>query len=65
MKNWTATHFCALRSASSESVLAPVKRHTITTEANPSIAESIPNPIRAMDPATIPATTATAPSRAM
>ena len=33
----------------------PVKRHTITTLANPSIAESSPNPIRATDPAAIPA----------
>jgi hypothetical protein len=37
----------------------------MTTLAKPSMAESIPKPIRAMDPATIPATIATAPSSAM
>jgi hypothetical protein len=43
----------------------PVKRHTITALANPSMALSRPNPISAMDPATIPAATATIPSSAM
>jgi len=48
-----------------DSVREPVKRQTITTLAKPSMAESMPNPIRAMDPATMPATMATRPSRAM
>jgi hypothetical protein len=48
-----------------ESVRPPVKRHTITTEAKPSMAESMPKPIRAIDPATIPAPIATTPSIAM
>jgi hypothetical protein len=42
-----------------------VKRQTMTTLAKPSMAESIPKPIKAMDPATIPAMIATAPSSAM
>ena len=64
-KNWTATSFCALCSALAERVREPVNRQTITTLAKPSIAESIPKPIRAMDPATMPAPTATAPSSVM
>ena len=39
-----------------------MKRHTITRLATPSIAESIPKPIRAIEPATIPAVIAIAPS---
>ena len=65
MKNWTATSFCARLSAAWERVRLPVKRQTMMTLANPSIAESMPNPIRAMDPAAMPATTATSPSAAM
>ena len=64
-KNWIATSFCARSSAWWDSVRQPVKRHTITTLAKPSIAESSPNPISATDPATIPATMATMPSTAM
>jgi hypothetical protein len=39
-----------------------VKRQAITRLATPSIAESIPNPISAIEPAMMPALTATAPS---
>ncbi len=42
-----------------------MKRHTITTDAKPSMAESMPNPINAIDPAAIPATMPTAPSTTM
>ncbi len=55
----------ARSSALWERVREPVKRQTITTLAKPSMAESMPNPIRAMDPATMPATMATTPSRAI
>ena len=65
MKNWIATSFWARSSALWESVREPVKRHTITMLAKPSMAESSPKPIRAIDPATIPAATATVPSTAM
>jgi hypothetical protein len=64
-KNCTATSFCARSSAWCESVRQPVKRQTITTLARPSIALSMPNPIKAIDPATTPATIATMPSTAM
>jgi hypothetical protein len=60
-----ATSFWARRSASCERVRQPVKRQTMITLAKPSIAESRPKPIRAIEPATIPATTATMPSIAM
>lgn len=43
----------------------PVKRQTMIALANPSIAESMPKPIRAIDPASTPARIATAPSPAM
>jgi hypothetical protein len=49
-KNCTATSFCARSSAAWESSRCPVKRQTITRLATPSIAQSIPNPIRAIDP---------------
>ena len=65
MKNWMATSFWARSSAWWERVREPVKRHTITTLANPSIAESMPKPMSAMDPATMPATMPTSPSTAM
>jgi hypothetical protein len=39
-----------------------VKRHTITSDAKPSIALSSPNPTSAIDDATRPAVIATAPS---
>lgn len=39
-----------------------MKRQAITRLATPSIAESIPNPISAIEPAMMPALTATAPS---
>jgi hypothetical protein len=65
MKNWTATSFWARFSARWDRVRDPVKRHTMTTDAKPSIALSIPKPISAIEPATMPATTATSPSSAM
>ena len=40
----------------------PVKRHTMTTLAKPSIALSRPKPTSAIDDATRPAVIATAPS---
>jgi hypothetical protein len=43
----------------------PVKRQMMMAEAKPSIAESMPNPISATDPATIPAAMAIAPSAVM
>ena len=45
-----------------EWMLAPVKRQTMMAEANPSIAESMPNPTSAIDPATTPAMIAILPS---
>jgi hypothetical protein len=42
-----------------------VNRQTITTLAKPSMAESMPKPINAIDPATMPAMMATAPSKAV
>ena len=65
MKNWIATRRWARCSACSECRRLPVKRQTITRLAKPSIAESIPNPTSAIDPATSPAASATAPSTAM
>ena len=61
-KNWIATRFCARRSAASEWRREPVKRQTMMAEANPSIAESMPNPTSAIDPARIPAVIAIPPS---
>ena len=61
-KNWTATSFCARRSALAENIRWPVKRHTMITLAKPSIALSRPNPIKAIDEAAAPAAIATAPS---
>ena len=61
-KNWIATSFCARVSAASEKMREPVNRHTITTLAKPSIAESSPKPIKAIEPAANPASIATAPS---
>ena len=63
MKNWIATSFWARRSAACEWIRAPVKRQMITTLAAPSIPESRPKPISAIEPAAIPATIAIPPSR--
>ena len=57
-----ATSFCARSSAASENVREPVNRQMTITLAKPSMAESIPNPTRATEPAITPAVTATAPS---
>jgi hypothetical protein len=43
----------------------PVKRHTMIALAKPSIAESSPKPISAIDPASTPARIAIPPSIAM
>ena len=61
-KNWIATSFWARVSATWENMREPVKRHTITSEAKPSMALSRPNPISAIEDATRPAAMATAPS---
>ena len=61
-KNWAATSFCARRSAACEWMREPLKRHTMTPLANPSMAESMPNPTSAIEPASTPATIATVPS---
>ena len=61
-KKLTATSCWARRSAWTDSVLEPVKRHTTITLAIPSIALSRPKPTSAIDPATSPATTPTVPS---
>ena len=65
MKNWIATSFCARRSAAWENSLVPVKRQTMIALAKPSIAESRPKPINAIEPARIPARMAIVPSRVM
>jgi hypothetical protein len=65
MKNWTATSFWARSSAWCDNVRQPVNRQTMITLAKPSIAESIPKPISAIEPAAMPAATATSPSSAM
>ena len=57
-----ATSFWARSSAAWESRRWPVKRQTITRLATPSIAESMPKPISAIEPARIPAVIAMAPS---
>ena len=62
MKNWIATSFWARSSAACECIRAPVKRQMITMLATPSIAESMPKPINAIEPAAIPAATAIPPS---
>ena len=43
----------------------PVKRQTMIADANPSIAESMPNPTSATEPAAMPAAMAIAPSPVM
>ena len=55
MKNWIATSFCARSSAACERRRVPVKRQMITTLAKRSIAESMPKPMNATDPASTPA----------
>ncbi len=65
MKNWIATSFCARVSAAWENVREPVKRHTMMRLARPSITESRPNPISAIEEATMPEMIATAPSTLM
>ena len=57
-----ATRFCARCSALCESSRWPVNLQMITRLATPSIAESIPKPISAIEPAMTPATMAIAPS---
>jgi len=64
-KNWSATSFCARRSAASEWMRPPLKRQMMTTLATPSITESRPKPTRAIEPARIPAPIASAPSVAI
>ena len=61
-KNWAATSCCARRSALADITREPVKRQMMITLAKPSTAESSPKPISAIEPATIPAPIATAPS---
>jgi hypothetical protein len=43
----------------------PVKRQTMIALANPSMAESMPKPIKATDPASTPARIAIVPSSVM
>ena len=64
-KNVIATSRWARCSACSESRRLPVKRQMTMIEANPSIAESRPNPSSATEPARIAAMIATAPSTVM
>ena len=57
-----ATSCWARCSAACENTRRPVKRQMMITLAKPSIAESSPKPTSAIEPATMPATIATAPS---
>ena len=58
-KNRAATSFCARPSAAVESIREPVKHQTMIALAKPSIAESIPKPINAIELARMPAKIAT------
>src|SRR5207302_9515053 len=57
-----ATSCCGGSSAAVESRRRPVNRQMTITDANPSIAESSPNPNKATEPATSAATIPIAPS---
>src|SRR5687767_13910211 len=57
-----ATSFWARCSAACENIRPPVKRQTMTRLASPSITESRPKPIRAIELAARPATIAIPPS---
>ena len=64
-KNWMATSFCARCLGRLGEHPAPVKRQTMIALAKPSIAESIPKPISATEPAMMPARMAIVPSSVM
>ena len=59
---FAAIAICARRSATADPRRRPVNSHTITPPASTSIRLSMPNPIRAIEPAEIPAASAIANS---